>query len=236
MAKSVMPLLDDNLSIWKISFRWAGLDPDSLKYRFYIPEAAKDNIRLILNELMYNTLYCNTLIADEFLSSVTQRDRDNLDLIIRSISHNKYDRFFLQDHAIYRADFAHWCNRSGIPYPEFWFPARWVIHELQEKDRLIGKDNRTLTKAYLKDEIPPIQNESGKRFDAEESIWKPAKIAAQAIWLQNKDISIAGVIKKIKEMPELKASSFSESAIRKNIAYLSPTPGKPGRKPSKKLT
>lgn len=52
-----MPLLDNHLTIWKISFRWAELDPDSLKYRFYIPEAVKDNIRLLLNELMYNTLF-----------------------------------------------------------------------------------------------------------------------------------------------------------------------------------
>jgi len=231
-----MPLLDESLSLWKISFRWAGLDPDAFKYRFYIPVAVKDNIRLILNELMYNTLFCRSLQADEFLSKATERDRDNLDKIIRSISHNKYDQPFLQGHVIYRADFAHWCNRSGIPFPEFWFPAGWVIYELHEKDRLEGADTRPRPTSNLGAKELPIQKTRGKRVDADEGIWKPAIIAAQTLWSQDTSLTIAEVVRIIKAMPELKAASFSEVAIRKRIRPLSPFPGKPGRKPSKKLT
>ena len=66
--------------------------------------------------------------------------------------------------------------------------------------------------------------------------WYPSIIAAQTIWSQDKSLSIADVIRKIKAMPELKASYLTESAIRKHIKHLSPIPGKPGRKPTKKLT
>lgn len=52
-----MPLLDDNLTIWEISFRWAGLDSGSLKYRLYIPTTVKDNIRLLTQAIITNVLF-----------------------------------------------------------------------------------------------------------------------------------------------------------------------------------
>src|SRR5450830_860713 len=104
-----MPLLDDNLTIWKISFRWAGLDPDSLKYRFYIPIAVKDNIRLVLNAVLTNILFCPSLKPDVLLAHATARDQDNLDKLRDCIIDKKYDRAFLEGRIIYRSDFAHWC-------------------------------------------------------------------------------------------------------------------------------
>jgi hypothetical protein len=232
-----MPLLDDNLSIWKISFRWAGLNPDAIKYRFYIPHVVKDNMRFILSEVIGNGLFCRPLQQKTLFARATPKDEENLTKISHIISDWKYDRRLLKNYSIYRSEFSHWCNRSGIPFPEFWFPTGWTIHELNHIDLLIHenpelKDTFQTAKPFTEITKP----KQGKRNDASEDIWKPAKIAAQTIWSQNKAISIAGVVQKIKEMPELKASSLSASAIRKQIAHLSPTPGKPGRKPLKKST
>jgi hypothetical protein len=231
-----MPLLDDNLSIWKISFRWVGLDPEALKYRFYIPADVKDNIRLLTQAIITNVLWCKSLRPDPLLAPDSNIERIRADKFYDCFARNKYDRDFLKSHTIYRSDFAHWCNRSGIPFPEFWFPAGWVVHELKEKDWLTEEDTRKLESGIYINEKQPIQKPSGKRVDTDEEVWKPARVAAQTIWSQNKSLTIMDVVKQIKATPVLTASSFSESAIRKHIADLSPTPGKPGRKPSKKLT
>lgn len=233
-----MPLLDDNLSIWKISFRWAGLDPEALKYHFYIPTSVKDNIRLLTQAIITNVLWCKSLRPDPLLGPDSNIERIRADKFYDCFARNKYDHDFLKSHTIYRSDFAHWCNRLGIPFPEFWFPAGWVVHELNEKDWLAEEDTRKLeTNIYLA-EKQPIQKPSGKRVDTNEEVWKPARVAAQTIWSQNVSDppDITTTARMIKAMPELKASAFSISAIRKHIADLYPLLSKPGRKPSKKLT
>lgn len=232
----VMPLLDDNLSIWKISFRWAGLDPDSLKYRLYIPTSVKDNVRLLMQAIITNVLWCKSLRPDALLDPDSNTDRIRSDKFYDCFVGNKYDHDFLKSNTVYRSDFAHWCNRSGIPFPEFWFPSSWIVHELKEKDWLAEADTRKSDNNVSIAQNEPTQKPTGKRIDTDVEVWKPARVAAQTIWSQNKSLTIMDVVKQIKATPVLTASSFSESAIRKHIADLSPTPGKPGRKPSKKLT
>ncbi|HEY9269274.1 MAG TPA: hypothetical protein VIO39_07495 [Methylotenera sp.] len=231
-----MPLLDDNLTLWKISFRWAGLDPDALKYRFYIPTSVKDNIRLLTQAIITNVLWCKSLRPDPLLAPDSNIERIRADKFYDCFARNKYDHDFLKSHTIYRSDFALWCNRLGIPFPEFWFPAGWVVHELNEKDWLAETDTRKPENTVLVINREPILKLSGKRVDAKEEVWKPARVAAQTIWDQEKSLTISDVVRRIKSNTALKASSLTESAIRKHIADLSPTPGKPGRKPSKKLT
>lgn len=86
--------------------------------------------------------------------------------------------------------------------------------------------------------MPPEAQEtpkSGKRAQAKAVIWEPVRNAAKVLWAQNDQLTIADVIYRITKMPHLKASSLSESAIRKHIANLAPPgiAGKPGRKPKK---
>ena len=245
-----MPLLDDNLSIWKISFRWAGLNPDSLKYRFYIPHNVKDNMRLLLNAIHSNNLFCRGLQPKILFEKSNSRNQNKLNKIHEILSDGPYDRNFMLSHSVWRADFAHWCNRNGMPYPEFWFPIGWTIHELNHLDMLIHenpelKDSFPLKTVEPLQSIelpPPIQNEeainqsAGKRSITNEEVWKPVTIAAKTIWSDKKTLAIAEVVRMIKGMDHLKASAFTESAIRKRIASLSPVPGKPGRKPRKKIS
>lgn len=230
-----MPLLDDNLSIWNISFRWSGLNPYSMIYRFYIPNVAKDNIRLLLHAIMSNSLYCKMLQPKVLNKHATPSDQDYLTKVSNARSDYKYDRYLLKSTTIYRSDFAHWCNRSGIPFPDFWFPKDWIIHELNEEDWLIHENPelKDVFQLNLKEDIA-ITHPSGKRSITNEDVWKPVTIAAKTIWADKKTLPIAEVVRMIKGMDHLKASAFTESAIRKRIASLSPIPGKAGRKPSKK--
>lgn len=78
-------------------------------------------------------------------------------------------------------------------------------------------------------------NIPGKRAQAKAAIWEPIRHSAKVLWVQNDRLSIADVISGLKQMPQLKASALSESAVRKHIADLAPPgiSGKPGRKPNK---
>lgn len=232
-----MPLTDDNLSIWKISFRWAGLNPDAFKYRFYIPHESKDNMRLLLDSIIKNVLFCSSLKHKDLYEARSKNDQRNMDLAFEIISDQKYNRDFLHHHYISRSDFAHWCNRESIPYPEFWFPPGWAVHDLNAKDWLLYH-NPELVGTFIKIENP-INSEdtithNKKSLTSSESLWSDTVGAAKTIWSQDKNLSIAEVINQIKSMKHLKAASFTHSAIRKHIAKYSPTPGKPGRKPAKK--
>ena len=78
---------------------------------------------------------------------------------------------------------------------------------------------------------------TGKRANIEQVVWHPIQAAATILWAENKSLTIAEVIKRLKKMDHLKAKALSDSASRKRIAQLAPENirGKPGRKP-KKLT
>lgn len=78
---------------------------------------------------------------------------------------------------------------------------------------------------------------SGKRATNNQVLWDPARDAARTYWAEDNLLSIAEVIKRIKDMSHLKASGLGSSAIRKHIAELAPDNirGKPGRK-AKKFT
>lgn len=232
-----MPLTDDSLTIWKVSFRWAGLNPDSLKYHFFIPSDAKENMRLLLTSVLKNELYCTSLKPKQLLKHATALDQSNLTKLNNIISDWKYDRDFLKIHYINRDDFAHWCNRNSIPFPEFWFPPGWAINELKQQDWLLF-ENPELADIYTNTEPLLIENKTTaslqkKNASKNEELWEPTIIAARTIWSQDKSLTTAEVINQIKGMNHLKAAAFSESAIRKHIAKLSPTQGKPGRKPKK---
>lgn len=76
---------------------------------------------------------------------------------------------------------------------------------------------------------PP--KKSGKR-QVQAGNWEAIRVAARALWAQDKQLSIAEMIRRLKGIPSLKASG-TESAIRKHICDLAPESirGKPGRKP-----
>lgn len=79
---------------------------------------------------------------------------------------------------------------------------------------------------------------AGKRANNTHELWEPVKTIVRAWWAREGDtLHIAEAIKRIKNMPHLKAAALSDSAIRKHIADLAPenVRGKSGRKPNKSI-
>lgn len=124
-----MPLLNDHLSVWEISFRWAGLDPD--RYWLRLPLPVRDNARMLLDAILNAHLFCLTLSLDKQKPDSDEEPsffiRHHLDDINSCIQGQDYPRKLLKWALVDRWDMLTWCERQGIPLPEFWFPPGWKL-------------------------------------------------------------------------------------------------------------
>lgn len=125
------------------------------------------------------------------------------------------------------------------------------VEELPDVLRYI-EDNNLQTFSFVRNNVPTTAQEPepaaspdsfapsetqepprkrGKRKVQTEN-WEAIQAAAIAFWALDK-LPIADMIRRLKRIPALKASAFSDSAIRKHICDLAPESvrGKPGRKP-----
>lgn len=124
-----MPLIADELTVWDISFRWAGYD--STKFWFRLPLAVKDNSRLLMQAILGGEIICETMtLAKRPLGSKADPKyyiRTYINDIYACINGTRYDRKLLKWASISRMGFYEWCERRGIPFPEFWFPSGWKL-------------------------------------------------------------------------------------------------------------
>jgi hypothetical protein len=83
-------------------------------------------------------------------------------------------------------------------------------------------------------EAPKPSSKPGKR-QASSDGWAETRAYTKGLWSEDPSISIADMVRRIKSTKAMKASPYTESAIRKRIADLAPVGirGKPGRKPNK---
>lgn len=124
-----MPLLNDQLSVWEIGFRWAGRDPDSWSPR--IPLPVRDNFRILMDAILQANLFCLTISLEKrgndqeapYLCYI----RDDIDAVYDCIQGSRYPRKLLKWAGVERWAMQDWCERQGIPLPEFWFPPGWKI-------------------------------------------------------------------------------------------------------------
>lgn len=92
--------------------------------------------------------------------------------------------------------------------------ARTLLVKPQDQVRESGKDALA---------EPAPTNPYGKRAKATEEIWGPIEVIAQAWWAEEgESLGIHQAILRIKALPHLKASHYSDSAIRKHIAKFAP--------------
>lgn len=124
-----MPLLVEDLSVWDISFRWAGYDPDRLCLRLPLP--VKDNFRLLMGAILEGEILCGTLTLAK-LPPGSKADprfyiRTYIDEVYHCIQGLRYNRKLLRWATVERKDILNWCEIRGIPAPEFWFPPGWKL-------------------------------------------------------------------------------------------------------------
>jgi hypothetical protein len=126
-----MALLSDSLSVWEIGFRWAG--HDQTRWWWRIPLPVRDNFRVLMEAML------NAYLRSEnvFLEKRNPNDpnafppefyiRSHLASIEACIEGRRFDRRLLRFAVIDRQVFRQWCERQGIPLPEFWFPPGWSL-------------------------------------------------------------------------------------------------------------
>lgn len=124
-----MALLSTELSLWEAAFRWSGHDPDRMWFR--LPLTVRDNFRTLMDAILQGHLECSSLSLEKYQGD----DREEASFHIRywlddvnaCIWGKKFDRKLLKRASIDRNSFFEWCERRGIPLPEFWFPSGWQI-------------------------------------------------------------------------------------------------------------
>ena len=126
-----MPLLNDALTLWEISFRANKLDPDNPKYLFYLPLEVKDTFRLLVDNIL-NANLVSSLSLDKWHPKADSPKefyiREYTDDIYKCIGNISYKRKLLKFIFIERYDFEKWSRLQNIPLPEFWFPKGWLTH------------------------------------------------------------------------------------------------------------
>jgi hypothetical protein len=122
-----MPLLNDNLTVWEIAFRWAGFDPNGLRLR--IPLGVRDNFRMLMDAILQGHLYCETLGLEKHSAIYADLPqlaiRYWLDDVNAAIAGDAFNPKLLKWAVVERWSMLQWCERRGIPLPEFWFPPGW---------------------------------------------------------------------------------------------------------------
>lgn len=122
-----MSLLNEELSLWEIAFRWTDRDPDKLRIR--IPLPVRDNFRMMMDAVLQGHLPSETLFLEkqrqfpEFPAEFFIRT--HLDDVYACINGTAYKRKLLRWVRIERWAMQQWCEGHGIPLPEFWFPPGW---------------------------------------------------------------------------------------------------------------
>jgi hypothetical protein len=127
-------LISEELSVWTLAFRWCGLDPERLWIR--LPLQIKDNVRNLIDAILKGELVCETITLEKRDFTPDEKEFSVyywLDDIYACINGHRYNRKLLRYAIIDRYDFKLWCERRGIPLPEFWFPPGWKMeYELPE--------------------------------------------------------------------------------------------------------
>lgn len=245
-----MTLLVGQLSVWDISFRWAGHDPR--RFWFRIPLDVQDHCRNLTNAIVSAELPCLTITLEKTTEAPDASIYRYLEYMEDCISGQVFSRTFLQDAYIDRFDFKLWCERHKIPLPEFWFPAGWgLVYEIPEGDLLPGysflrrewtpeewslwrkeQEERKVTESEAPSESL-VQEAEAKAVEKQRPN-QEARIAclqiAKAIWRGEPDRTIASVIRDPLIQKYGGADHYSEDTVRAWIkSAASPNVRKPGR-------
>jgi len=220
-----MSLLNEHLSVWEIGFRWVGLDQSGLYLR--LPLQVRDNFRLMMDAILHGNLVCSTLSLNKWQPEDGEDERPffirhHLADVEACIWGMRFSRKLLRWAAIDRWDFLEWCERQGIPPPEFWYPKGWKLEfELPREDE------------DTSDEAGDTSGES-LRPSAQHRI--ACREIAKALWKEEPDTTIADMVKDARIRKLGGAAHYSEDTVRRWLSAVAPASVKEkrGRPPKKK--
>jgi hypothetical protein len=204
-----MALLNDELSLWEIAFRWAGHEPDRLWLR--IPLPARDNFRTLMDAILNGRLDCFSLSLDKWHPDTSNGFgpeyfiRHYIDDVYACVWGKKYDRKLLKWAAIERWAMQQWCERQGVPLPEFWFPPGWKLDYEWPRDDEDQGATPALGDAAVQESI----EERSSRLNKHHRAKLACQQVASAIWSKEPGLTIKEVACKW-EVQELAGGSQYE--------------------------
>lgn len=246
-----MPILNDELSVWDIAFRWTGRDPR--RFWFRIPLEVEDHFRNLIDAILKAELACESITLEKRDFEAHEKQYSVyywIDDIYACIYGSYFNRKLLRWAHIERLDFKLWCERMNIPLPEFWFPPGWNLeYELPEYEIHPGhwyirkewsrEDWDAELKAKQEAEsanIDPIEgtsdnaSQSTAPMDAASEKLRPnqeARIACQqiakTIWQREPDRTIASVIQDELIQQYGGAKHFVDDTVRDWIKVVAPS-------------
>lgn len=218
-------ILTETLSAWEIGFRWAGLDQKGLHLR--LPLQVRDNFRLMMDAILNGQLICSSLSLNKWQPEDGEEERPffirhHLVDVEACIWGVRFNRKLLRWAAIDRGDFLEWCERQGIPPPEFWFPKGWKLDfELphEEEDASVEADNTS---------GEPLRPSAQHRIACQE--------IAKTLWKDEPDTTIAAMVKDARIRKLGGGAHYSEDTVRRWLSAVAPlsVKEKRGRPPKKK--
>jgi hypothetical protein len=131
-----MPLTNDGLSLWELAHRLADSDPHK-RYWLGPPLPVKDNIRLLLNEVLSYRLTSSLIMEKRRSDSDLPSElfiRSHLDKIYRCIEGRSIPRRLLEFISVDRWDFWQWCHQTGYQLPDFWFSVEYRLPDDDAED------------------------------------------------------------------------------------------------------
>jgi|SRR6185437_13663520 len=219
-----MAILTETLSVWEIGFRWVGLDQSGLHLR--LPLQVRDNFRLMMDAILNGNLVCSTLSLNKWQPEDGDDERPffirhHLADVEACVAGVRFNRKLLRWGAIDRWDFLEWCERQGIPPPEFWFPKGWKLEFESPREDEDASDEAGSTSELLR---PSAQH----RIACQE--------IAKALWKEEPDTTIAAMVKDERIRKWGGAAHYSEDTVRRWLSAVAPASVKEkrGRPPKKK--
>ncbi len=174
-----MPLLNDELSVWEIAFRWADHDPDKLWIR--CPLLVRDNFRTLLDAILNGHLFCTTLALEKWDPNAGSQPeffiRHYIDEVHACIQGQRFNRKLLRFAVIERWSMQQWCERWGIPLPAFWFPPGWNIEYERPGEGLDASSPKSPQPDV--DSLAPQQTESSMSLCPAPAAEKPEETATE---------------------------------------------------------
>jgi len=206
-----MPLLSDELSVWEIAFRWAGCDPDRVWLRFPLP--VRDNFRMLMDAILNGHLDCFTLALTKWNPKTDDEYtkpffiRSHLDAVEDCVSGSRFDRKLLRWARIERWAMQQWCERRGVPLPEFWFPPGWKLeYEWPDDDSAGDQAAPAMAGESASGEST---DERKQRIDKRHRIQMACQQIALAIWSKEPKLTIKEIANR-DEVQELGGGSEYE--------------------------
>lgn len=256
-----MSLLNEDLSIWEIGFRWAKYDPD--KYRVCLPLLVRDNFRVLMDAVLSSHLQCDTMSTDKYHGDdATEAQfyiRYWLDPVYACIEGREFNKKMLKWAHIDRYSFQQWCHRRTIPLPEFWFPHGWALDYQWEDESLIARATNDLSETSesttssansiqdaesVKNELEPVKANSQTHEEKDAKLRSnqrrriAVEVVADNLWKTHPEMTMTEMLKHSVIQDQCGGKFQAEEVVRKWLRGIAPPEVKKrvGRPRSKKDT